>query len=141
MGNSEFRQIAWDDPIVRDVSYGCGSRSVKDAYAYIRAVAFRNRRWLCEAVGDFGYYFGYFGKKHFRLVEIAVKSSEHGKGHGTALLKRLVRRCEAEGADRITLRCSIEEGNWPFYVRHGFCIVGKKQSDYEMELRTEDYID
>lgn len=141
MGSSEFRLLSWDDPLVREVSYDCGSRSVREAYAYIRAVAYRNRRWLCEALGDVGYYFGYFGKRHFRLVEIAVRSGEQGKGHGAAMLRRLVGRCRAEGAESVTLRCSIDEGNWPFYVRYGFCIVGRKQGDYELELRTEDYID
>lgn len=140
MSTIEFRQIAWNDPLVREVSYDCGSDSVKSAYAYIRAVAFRNRRWLCEAIGDVGYYFGYFGKRHFRLVEIAVRASEQGRGYGAAMLNRLVARCRAEGVDRITLRCSIGEGNWPFYVLKGFCITGESQGDYEMELKLEEYL-
>lgn len=139
--STEFRCIPWDDPIIKEVSYNCGSESVKSAYSYIRAVAFRNKRWLCEAVGSVGYYFGYFGRRHFRLVEIAVRSGEQGKGYGAAMLGRIVQKCRAEGAERITLRCSIDEGNWPFYVLHGFCIVGEKQGDYEMELELEDYLD
>ena len=137
----EFRQIAWNDPIVKDISYDCGSTSVKSSYAYIRTVVFRNSRWLCEALGNVGYYFGYFGKSHFRLVEIAVRSGEQGRGYGTAMMRRLVGKCTAEGADRITLRCSIGEGNWQFYVLHGFCIVGEKNGDYEMELKLEEYLD
>lgn len=139
--STEFRRIPWDDPLVRDVSYDCGSDSVRSAYSYIRAVAFRNSRWLCEALGNVGYYFGYFGRSHFRLVEIAVRSGEQGNGYGSAILGRIVQRCRKEGAERITLRCSIGEGNWPFYVMHGFCIVGEKAGDYEMELELEDYLD
>lgn len=138
--STEFRMVPYDDPIVRDVSYDCGSASVRSAYAYIRAVAFRNRRWLCEALGNVGYYFGYFGRSHFRLVEIAVRSGEQGKGHGSAMIRRLVQRCRREGADRITLRCSVDEGNWPFYVLQGFCIVGERDGDYEMELKLEEYL-
>lgn len=138
--STDFRPIGWDDPLVKEVSHDCGSASVRSAYAYIRAVAFRNRRCVCEALGNVGYYFGYFGRSHFRLVEIAVRSGEQGKGYGAAMMKRLVARCRAEGVDRITLRCSIVEGNWPFYVLQGFCIVGAKQGDYEMELKLEDYL-
>lgn len=137
----EARTVGWDDPLVREISYDCGSESVRRSYQYIRAVAYRNRRHVCCVLGDVGYFFGYFGKRHFRLVEIAVREREQGRGYGSELMRYLVQLCKDNGAERITLRCSIEEGSWPFYIVHGFGIVGRSGDDYEMELELGDYLD
>lgn len=140
MDTVEFRHVAWNDPIIKQISYDCGSDSVKHAYNYIRAIAFRNERCVCEVLGEVGYYFGYFGKKHFRLVEVAIKEEEQHKGYGSRIMRRIVRTCRAGNIDRITLRCSVAEGNWRFYLLQGFTIVGKKQDDFEMELKLEEYL-
>ena len=129
-----------DDPAIRRICGSCGSKNVKDAFAYIRFVAFRQRDVLCEVIDETAFYVCYFGKGHCRLVELACDELSHGNGYGTAALMRIRAACEDRGIPKMTFRCSESEGFAGFYIRHGAVITGRRGGDYEMELEWEDYI-
>ena len=132
------RTCMGDDPAIKRICFNCGSDNVKDAQAYIRFVAFRQRDVLCEVLDEQAFYVCYFGKKHCRLVELACEN--HGNGYGTVCLERVAAACKERGIGKITFRCSESEGYAGFYIRHGAVITGRKGGDYEMELNLEDYI-
>ena len=136
-----FRQVETEDPTVKAIMRNCGSPNVKNSVAYLRVLRFQGGQILAEVADDKAVCISRFGKKHCRLIELAVCEEAHGKGYGSALLSRLVARCRARGLERITFRCSISEGFFGFYVQHGALITGTKDGDYEMEIQVGDYVE
>jgi ribosomal protein S18 acetylase RimI-like enzyme len=60
---------------------------------------------------------------HWYLPLIGVKPAEHGNGHGSALLKHTLRRC-----DHAALPAYLEATtarSVPLYQRHGFEVIGE----------------
>jgi GNAT superfamily N-acetyltransferase len=60
---------------------------------------------------------------HHYLHAIGVRKAEQGKGVGSALLSRMARRCDEEGAAAYLENSNPR--NTPLYERHGFRIVGQ----------------
>jgi ribosomal protein S18 acetylase RimI-like enzyme len=63
------------------------------------------------------------GKLHWYLAFLGVEPSEQGKGLGSALLRPVLNRCDAEGMPAY-LETSNER-NLPLYQRHGFQVVSE----------------
>jgi ribosomal protein S18 acetylase RimI-like enzyme len=63
------------------------------------------------------------GELHWYLAFLGVAPSEQGKGLGSALMKPVLNRCDAEGMPAY-LETSNER-NLPLYQRHGFKVVGE----------------
>ena len=60
---------------------------------------------------------------HFYLGVIGTRPSAQGKGHGAALLKTVLDRCDATGTGAYLESSSIR--NVPFYERHGFRVTSE----------------
>lgn len=58
---------------------------------------------------------------HWYLPLIGVDPMEQGKGHGSALLRRVLRRCDRDGV--LTYLESSNPANIPLYERHGFKLL------------------
>lgn len=58
---------------------------------------------------------------HWYLPLIGVDPMEQGKGHGAALLQRVLRRCDREGM--LAYLESSNPANIPLYQRHGFRVI------------------
>ena len=89
---------------------------------------------LCERYREQGFYFVTVGKKHGRLIEIAVHRDHKGKGLGKKLLYRLLTNLKRRGISKLTFRTPIDEDAQGFWIHNGAKIVGLKDNDYEMEL-------
>lgn len=94
----------------------------------------RGEGFWCEIVDDAAFYAGTFGKKHFRLYEMAVSKEAQGKGYGTICLERLKMLCQQRGISKITLRTSRNETAIDFWRKHGGVIVGINGEDWEVEI-------
>jgi GNAT superfamily N-acetyltransferase len=64
---------------------------------------------------------------HWYLPAMGVDPKEQGKGFGAALLGESLGACDAEG--RLAYLESTNPRNVPFYLRHGFEVVGEIQID------------
>ena len=136
-----FRQTSVEDPVVKEVMTGCGSKNVRSSFGYLQFLNYHGNRVEVEVADETAISACRYGRKHCRLIELAVMEEAHGRGYGSALLGRIVSRCRARGLERITFRCSAEEGFFGFYIQHGALITGKKDGDYEMEIQVGDYIE
>jgi len=59
---------------------------------------------------------------HLYLATIGTDPAAQGKGHGSALLRVVLNRCDAEGVPSYVE--SSNESNLAFYGRHGYELVG-----------------
>ncbi len=111
-----------------------GSEAVNNQY--LRKAKFNGgKNFAIEFIGEVGFYAGIYGKNHFRLIEIAVKKSEQGKGYGKKLLQRIAYQCRKRGIHKITLRTRKNESAKDFYKKYGGKITGTIDDDYEMEIK------
>lgn len=130
----KFRR-AYDLPVFKAIAKESGSAILEKETGYLdRAKFFGGKQFVSEMLGDFAFYAGTIGKKHFRLIEIAVKQSEQGKGYGRLMMFRIIALCRKRGLNKITLRTNRTENAVNFYKRFGGEITGIKGEDYEMEI-------
>lgn len=126
--------IAYDEHLVKEISRNCGSKSIVKGFAYYRSVRhFHPDTFWYDCYGRKGYYVAYKGKKHARLIGLAVCSDCQGRGIGKRLFLSLISRAKQAGLSRITFRTSIFEEAQNFYLKMGCNIVGMKSDDLEME--------
>lgn len=127
--------IEYDDKTAKEICYDCGSPVSKAAYNYFRTAYHYNRDKVWAEIYDAkALYFATRAKNHVRLIEIAVRSSEQGKGLGKQVLLRLLSRMKAAGLQKLTFRTPIDEAAKGFWAHIGARIVDVKGTDYEMEL-------
>lgn len=126
----------YDEELFKAISRNSGSESASRDAAYIRTARhWGGNKFISEAIGDFAFFIGTAGKKHFRLIEIAVRKDQQHKGYGTLMMKRIIRLCRKRKLEKITLRTSRNETAVDFYRRFGGEITGINGDDYEMEIR------
>ena len=125
----------FDIKAIKEIAKASGSPTLPQETGYLeRAKFYAGRKFRCEMYGDICFYAGTIGKKHFRLIEIAVRQEEQGKGYGRRMMKRLIFMCRKNGIEKITLRANRSESAVDFYKRFGGRITGIKGDDYEMEI-------
>lgn len=126
----------YDKEIIKDIAKNCGSKNVKSTYSYLD---FANNRYkdifVCEIIDECAFFAGFYGKKHFRLMELAVKQDCQGKGYGTAIIIRMRKLCQENNLNKITLRTSKDETALEFFKKQGGVITGEKGNDFEMEIK------
>ena len=126
----------YDRAIIAEIAKGCGSKNVKSTYSYLDVANYRSGgKFFCEIFDDCAFYAGNIGKKHFRLVETAVKQDAHGKGYGTMMIIRMKQLCKKNGLEKITLRTAKDETAVHFFRKCGGVITGEKGTDFEMEIK------
>ena len=126
----------YDKALVKEICKNCGSKNVKNTYSYLDVANYQAKdKFICESIDDCCFFAGIVCKKHFRLIEIAVKEEAQRKGYGTALLLRLKKICREKGLQKITFRVAKDETAVNFYKKKGGVIAGEKGTDYEMEMK------
>lgn len=120
---------------INTIAKASQANSVKDASSYLRVPCYRNKdNFICEIINDVAFYAGCFGKKYFRLYEMAVSKEAQRKGYGTLMITRIKVACQARGLQKITLRTSKTETAIEFYRKHNGVIVGENNGDWEVEI-------
>jgi N-acetylglutamate synthase-like GNAT family acetyltransferase len=126
----------YDKELIKEIAKNCGSKNVKSTYSYLDVANFHSKgKFRCEIIDGCAFFAGLLGKKHFRLIETAVKEDSQGKGYGTAIIVRMKKLCKENNLEKITLRTSQEETAVNFFKKNGGIIVGTKGNDYEMEIK------
>lgn len=126
--------IQYDEDLIKDISRNCGSKSIQEGYAYYRTMRhFNPEKFWYDYYEDKGYYIASRGKKHVRLIGIAVRSECQGQGIGKILFSKLILRAKQTGLSKVTFRTSIYERAQDFYARIGCNVVGLNGDDFEME--------
>ena len=88
----------------------------------------------CAIVDDVAFIAGTFGKEHFRLAEMAVKTEFKHQGYGSFMIKLVKAACARRGKTRITLRTSKNETAFEFYQKIGGSVVGENGDDFEVVI-------
>lgn len=123
-----------DDKLLKDISYNCGSASVKSTYPFFRRAMYYGK-WWCELYGDKGFYFATVARNHIRLIAIAVRKEYRGQGLGRKILFRLLQRLSGAGLDTLTFRTPMNEEAQHFWLKQGAKIMDVKGNDYEMQIK------
>ena len=127
--------IPYDENLIKDISRNCGSRSIREGFAFYRTLRhFSPDKFWYDYEGDKGYYVATRAKNHARLVGIAVRSEYQGQGIGRMLFRKLVLRCKQAGLSKVTFRTSMYEDAQNFYAKMGCVVTGLKDNDIEMEF-------
>lgn len=130
----EWRAV-YDEKVIKDICYNCGSDSVKHAYPYFRKMLYNSpRTFWCEILDDKAFYVANKAKTHARLIAIAVKEEHQGKNIGREALYRLLYRLSQAGLSKLTFRTSRRENAQYFWLKTGARIMDVKGDDYEMEI-------
>lgn len=125
----------FDADLVKHISKSCGSIALKDASGYLQFIKYHSgEKFWGFSVDEIGFLYGTFCKKHFRLMEIAVKKESQNKGYGSFMLSMLFEECAKRGINAITLRTSRDETAHLWYRKLGAEYVGTKENDYEMRF-------
>lgn len=126
--------ISYDENLIKEISRNCGSKSILEGFAYYRSMRhFHPETFWYDFHERKGYCVAYKGKKHARLIGIAVRSDCQGQGIGRRLFLRLISRAKQAGLSKVTFRTSIFEEAQHFYAKMGCNVVGLKDNDFEME--------
>lgn len=126
----------YDKELIKDIAKNCGSKNVKSTYSYLDVANYQAKeKFRCEIIDDCAFFAGIVCKKHFRLIETAVKEECQKKGYGKILLLRMKLLCQRNNLDKITLRTSKQETAVNFFRKNGGIIIGEKGNDYEMEIK------
>jgi GNAT superfamily N-acetyltransferase len=67
----------------------------------------------------------HLAEPHYYLFALGTTPAAQGRGVGAALLKPMLARCDAEGLPAYLE--SSNERNVPFYLRHGFRVLGEER--------------
>ena len=134
--NVTFERV-YDLKLFMEIAAESGNKTLADETDYLRTAKFYGKKKFVSEIinGGAGFYAGVIAKKHFRLIEIAVRESEQGKGYGKEMMWRIIRQCRKRGIEKITLRINRVESAAGFYKRFGGVITGNNGEDYEMEIR------
>lgn len=125
----------YNKELIKDIAKNCGSKNVKSTYSYLDVANYHSKdKFRCEIIDECAFFAGLIGKKHFRLIETAVKEECQGKGYGTAIIIRMKMLCQKNNLNKITLRTSKDETALQFFKKQGGVITGEKGNDYEMEI-------
>lgn len=126
----------YNKEIVKDICLNCDSAISRKTFSYLEYLkhVLAEEKILCEIYDGCGFYFATMGKKHARLIEIAVKTEHQGAGMGKKLLFRLLARLKARGISKLTFRTPIDESAQNFWIHLGAKITGLKDNDFVMEL-------
>ena len=125
----------YDDKTVKDICYNCGSEVSRQAYAYFRTLLYRSPgTFWSEVYDDCAFYVASRCKNHVRLIELAVRSDNKGRGIGKKVLFRLLSQMKRVGLYKLTFRTPIVEEAQNFWLHMGATITGLKDEDYEMEI-------
>lgn len=120
---------------VEEIAKNCGSKSVKSSYTYLDKMYYYNpSKFVCVIVDDCAFFAGTLCKKHFRLLELAVKEENQKMGYGKKLMGMMKQMCRKKEIEKITFRTSRQEDALYFYERMGAKIVKMKDEDFEMEI-------
>lgn len=126
---------AYNNEIAKDICYNCDSEVSKRSYNYFRTALHYNADKVQSEIYDGkALYFATFGKKHARLIEIAVRKEYQGQGVGKLVLFRLLSQMKLHGLYKLTFRTPIVERAQNFWLHIGARITDIKENDYEMEL-------
>lgn len=132
----------YDDAMVKDICYNCGSKTAKQSYNYFRRMDYVtggkvwSKVWSKENT-PIAFYYASRSRDHIRLVEIAVREDYQMQGYGRFVVNDLLARMKKEGIHRLTFRTPVNEDAQGFWLHLGAKIVGAKGNDYEMELTIE----
>lgn len=133
----------YDDKIVKDICYNCGSASARQSYNYFCRANYRAGQknstvWCKVYLSDDGvpkgFFYAYKCRTHVRLIEIAVRNEYKGHGIGRMLLFDLLSAMKRAGLYKLTFRTPIDEEAQNFWLHVGATITGLKDNDYEMEI-------
>lgn len=125
----------FDPELVKRVSKKCGSAAVKSAPSFLSTLKhWSGKQFWGFTVDGVAFCYGAFAKKHFRLAEIAVEEEHQSAGYGRFMMSVLMAECAKRNIHRITLRTSMEETAYEWYLKQGAQIVGLNKNDYEMEF-------
>ena len=69
---------------------------------------------------------GHPDEPHWYLPVTGVDPSHQGRGHGSAMLRAALARCDADGL--VAYLESSSPANLPLYERHGFEVTGEVQA-------------
>ena len=124
------------DEIVDRICRDCGDKTMRNSYNYMRRARYfiAADQFDLQVFGETGFYFGVKNKTSYRLIAIAVRHADQGKGFGALMLASLIERCVEFGYDRITLRAHKQGEAVEFWKKMGADIVGEKGDDYEMKI-------
>jgi ribosomal-protein-alanine N-acetyltransferase len=97
---------------------------------------------LVDAAGGvIGYYVAMPGVDEMHLLNVTVRPTLQGRGHGRAMLDALVMHSRAQGAHSLWLE--VRESNAharEMYRRYGFAQVGTRHGYYPAPLGREDAV-
>lgn len=103
---------------VERIARNCGSKSLKSAGSWYRFIKYHaGDRFLGFCVDNTAFLFGSFARKHFRLAELAVETSNQGKGYGRLMLEILFQECIARDIYAVTFRTSAFESARLWYEK------------------------
>lgn len=130
----------YNDELVKDICYNCGSKTAKQSYNYFRKINYVTKGKVWSKVWSkdglpIAFYYANRCKNHIRLIEIAVISEYQRNGIGRKILSRLLLQMKESGIDTLTFRTPINESAQHFWLKMGANIIDVKGNDYEMELK------
>lgn len=135
----EFEVLSYDDKVVKEICYHCGSKTAKASYNYFRRLIYVGGSKVWSKVWSkdgrpIGFYLAMRARDHIRLIEIAVMSDCQGQGYGRMMLYDLLKSMKVVGLNTLTMRTPINETAIDFWVHMGAKITGLKQEDYTLEI-------
>ena len=130
----------YNDELIKDICYNCGSKTAKQSYNFFKRMNYVTGGKVWSKVWSkdgfpIAFYYANRCKDHVRLIEIAVRSEYQGKGIGRKLLSRLLQQMKESGIDTLTFRTPINEDAQYFWLKMGAKIIDVKGNDYEMKLK------
>lgn len=102
---------------------------------FIDSIAAGYEAWLLTSPGEgvLGYFIAMDGYEEMHLLNLTVAPAVQGRGHGRAMLDRLVDICRAREAEQLWLE--VRESNdraRALYQRYGFVQVGVRRDYYPL---------
>ena len=135
-----WMESEYDDKLVKEICYNCGSKTAKQSYNFFRRMNYVTGGKVWSKVWSkdgkpVAFYYASRCKDHVRLIEIAVRIEYQGHGIGRKLLFRLLRQMKENSIETLTFRTPINENAHSFWQKMGAKIIDVKGKDYEMELK------
>lgn len=135
-----WMESEYDDKLVKEICYNCGSKTAKQSYNFFRRMNYVTGGKVWSKVWSkdgkpVAFYYASRCKDHVRLIEIAVRIEYQGHGIGRKLLFRLLRQMKENSIETLTFRTPINENAHSFWLKMGAKIIDVKGKDYEMELK------
>lgn len=121
---------------LKKINDKCGSKKLKKTFEYLRLIFYHSpkEKIISEIIPNVAYYVATINQKNIRLIDIAVNKEYQKRGIGKFLLNRIKQVAKYKGLNKITLRTSMEEKAFLFWLSQGFIETGVSEEDIEMEL-------